>query len=140
MMNKSLSVMELMVGVSSLLLASSGQAAACDCPGSTRHGSVGAWTEATGSYLAIETTSAPPLFEKQSEHQHIEVYESDYYGKILVLDGVIQITERDADSYNEMMAHVPMMIHPSPKRALVIGGGDGYVLKEVRTNYDAVDF
>jgi len=49
----------------------------------------------------------------------------------LVLDGVLQLTERDADSYNEMMTHPAMFAHPSPKRVLVIGGGDGYVLHEV---------
>jgi spermidine synthase len=44
---------------------------------------------------------------------------------------VIQITERDGDSYNEMMAHIPMFLHPNPKRVLIVGGGDGYVLSEV---------
>jgi spermidine synthase len=47
---------------------------------------------------------------------------------------VIQITERDGDSYNEMMAHIPMFLHPNPKRVLIIGGGDGYVLSEVSDN------
>ncbi len=50
---------------------------------------------------------------------------------MLVLDDVIQITERDGDSYNEMMAHIPMFLHPNPKRVLIVGGGDGYVLSEV---------
>ena len=47
------------------------------------------------------------------------------------MDDVIQITERDGDSYNEMMAHIPMFLHPNPKRVLIVGGGDGYVLSEV---------
>lgn len=51
--------------------------------------------------------------------------------QVLVLDDVIQITERDGDSYNEMMAHIPMFLHPNPKRVLIVGGGDGYVLAEV---------
>eukprot|EP00536_Pseudo-nitzschia_multiseries_P002045 jgi/Psemu1/294674/fgenesh1_pm.27_\ len=71
------------------------------------------------------------LFAKRSKYQAIEVHQSKYFGKMLVLDGVIQLTERDADSYNEMMAHVPMFQHANPKRVLVVGGGDGYVLKEV---------
>jgi spermidine synthase len=54
------------------------------------------------------------------------------------LDGVIQLTERDADSYNEMMAHMAMMQHKRPKRALVIGGGDGYVLSEV-LKHDSIE-
>lgn len=75
-----------------------------------------------------------PLDSFQSNYQHIEVYQSadsSYFGKILLLDENIQLTERDAASYNEMMAHVPMMAHPHPKRILVIGGGDGYVVSEV---------
>jgi spermidine synthase len=71
------------------------------------------------------------LYEKQSKFQTIEVHQTTHFGKLLLLDGVVQLTERDADSYNEMMAHVPMFQHPNPKRVLVIGGGDGYVLKEV---------
>ena len=66
-----------------------------------------------------------------SEYQRIDVVESKYYGRILILDGVVQLTERDADGYNEMMAHVPMMAVKDPKRVLIIGGGDGYVLSEV---------
>jgi spermidine synthase len=48
-----------------------------------------------------------------------------------MLDGVMQLTEKDADSYNEMMAHPAMFSHPNPRRVLIIGGGDGYVLSEV---------
>ena len=70
----------------------------------------------------------------------IEVHQSRFYGKVLVLDGVIQLTERDADSYNEMMAHVGMFTHSKPKKVLIIGGGDGYVLKEVRkTKFNFLD-
>jgi len=72
-----------------------------------------------------------PMVRIQSKYQEIAIYSNPHYGKILVLDGVIQLTEHDADSYNEMMAHVPMMEHPNPKRVLVIGGGDGYVVSEV---------
>jgi len=72
-----------------------------------------------------------PIFEARSEFQHIQIYRSSHFGKVLVLDDVLQITERDGDSYNEMMAHMPMMAHPAPKKVLIIGGGDGYVLSEV---------
>ena len=50
---------------------------------------------------------------------------------MLVLDGVIQCTERDEFSYQEMIAHLPLASHPDPRRVLVIGGGDGGVLREV---------
>ena len=94
---------------------------------------IGDWEEETAYYQAIGVTPDSPLFKKQSKYQSIEIHRSaEYYGKILMLDGVLQLTERDADAYNEMMAHMAMMQHKNPKRALIIGGGDGYVLSEVR--------
>lgn len=92
---------------------------------------IGELEPSIGFYQAIEMVEDSLLFAKQSKYQAIEVHQSKFFGKMLVLDGVIQLTERDADSYNEMMAHVPMFQHKNPKRVLVIGGGDGYVLKEV---------
>jgi len=59
------------------------------------------------------------------------VFESTDYGTVLVLDGVIQVTKRDEFSYQEMLAHLPLFAHPDPKRVLVIGGGDGGVLREI---------
>jgi spermidine synthase len=94
---------------------------------------IGELETSIGFYQAIELAENSLLFSKQSRYQAIEVHQSKYFGKVLVLDGVIQLTERDADSYNEMMAHIPMFQHPNPKRVLIVGGGDGYVLKEVRT-------
>ena len=92
---------------------------------------VGELIEETGFYQSIRLVNERPVYRKQSKYQLIEVVRSPFYGKILVLDGVVQLTECDADSYNEMMAHIPMFQHPNPKRVLVIGGGDGYVLSEV---------
>ena len=77
------------------------------------------------------TVTGNPLVERSSQYQNILVYQTPHFGKVLVLDDVVQLTERDGASYNEMMAHIPMMEHPAPKRVLVIGGGDGYVLHEV---------
>jgi hypothetical protein len=95
---------------------------------------IGEMERSIGFYQAIEMIENSLLYSKQSKYQAIEVHQSKFYGKMLVLDGVIQLTERDADSYNEMMAHIPMFQHPNPKRVLIIGGGDGYVLKEVGNN------
>lgn len=92
---------------------------------------IGELEPSIGFYQAIELVENSLLYAKQSKYQAIEVHQTKFYGKMLVLDGVIQLTERDADSYNEMMAHVPMFQHANPKRVLVVGGGDGYVLKEV---------
>lgn len=71
------------------------------------------------------------LYHKKSQFQDVLVFESEKYGKVLVLDGVIQCTERDEYSYQEMMAHIPLYAHPNPKKVLVIGGGDGGVLREI---------
>ncbi|KDN46124.1 putative chimeric spermidine synthase/saccharopine reductase [Tilletiaria anomala UBC 951] len=71
------------------------------------------------------------LHHEQSKYQDVLVFESATYGNVLVLDGVIQCTERDEFSYQEMIAHLPLASHPNPKRVLVIGGGDGGVLREV---------
>ncbi|SMC08752.1 polyamine aminopropyltransferase [Nitratiruptor tergarcus] len=71
------------------------------------------------------------LFETKSRYQHIEVYESDEFGKILVIDGHGMLCDKDEFIYHEMMAHVPACTHKDPKRALVIGGGDGGVAKEL---------
>lgn len=87
--------------------------------------------EETGFSQSLDVLSNSPIFSKRSKYQTIEVYESHHFGKILKLDRVTQLTERDADSYNEMMAHVPMFQHAHPVRVLVIGGGDGYVVNEV---------
>ena len=60
------------------------------------------------------------------------VFQSQSYGKVLILDGVIQATERDEFSYQEMIAHLPLCsIHDPPKKVLVVGGGDGGVLREI---------
>lgn len=71
------------------------------------------------------------LDHHRSDFQDILVFESENHGNVLVLDGVIQVTERDEHAYQEMIAHIPLFAHPNPKRVLVIGGGDGGVLREV---------
>lgn len=72
------------------------------------------------------------LHRGKSQFQDICVFDSEAYGRVLLLDGVIQATERDEFSYQEMMAHLPMCALESPaKRALVVGGGDGGVLREL---------
>lgn len=71
------------------------------------------------------------LHTEQSQYQDVLVFRSSTYGNVLILDGVIQCTERDEFSYQEMITHLPMASHPNPKRVLVIGGGDGGVVREV---------
>lgn len=71
------------------------------------------------------------LLNGKSDFQDMLVFQSSNYGKVLVLDGVIQVTERDEFSYQEMITHLPLFAHPCPKKVLIIGGGDGGVLREV---------
>ncbi|PYH99680.1 spermidine synthase [Aspergillus ellipticus CBS 707.79] len=71
------------------------------------------------------------LHHEKSKYQDVLVFESSDYGTVLVLDNVIQCTERDEFSYQEMITHLAMNAHPNPKKVLVIGGGDGGVLREV---------
>lgn len=71
------------------------------------------------------------LHREKTKFQDIMVFENPFFGKVLVLDGVVQITERDEFFYHEMLTHVAMTSHPDPKRVIVIGGGDGGTVREV---------
>jgi len=77
------------------------------------------------------------LTSVQSEFQRIDVYESRDFGRILVIDGYLMLTEKDEFIYHEMIVHVPMAVHPNAERVLVIGAGDGGVVREL-TRYDRV--
>lgn len=71
------------------------------------------------------------LFEEKTEQQHLLIFKNALFGRVLALDGVIQSTERDEFVYHEMMAHVPLCSHKNPENILIIGGGDGGLLREV---------
>lgn len=71
------------------------------------------------------------LHEVKTEHQHLVIFENETWGRVLMLDGVCQLTTSDEFVYHEMMAHVPLMALAKPRRVLVVGGGDGGVLREV---------
>jgi len=70
------------------------------------------------------------LCDFHSDFQHIVVFDSETFWKVLVLDWVIQLTERDESSYQEMMTHIPLHVHPDPKNVLIIGGWDGGMIRE----------
>jgi spermidine synthase len=78
------------------------------------------------------------LFHQRSKYQDVLVFKSRTYGNVLVLDGIIQCTERDEFAYQEMLTHLPMFAHPNPKKVLIIGGGDGGILREV-LKHDTVE-
>ena len=71
------------------------------------------------------------LFSKKSDYQQIDIFETPEFGRVLVLDGSVMLTERDEFIYDEMITHVPMSVHPNIKDILVIGAGDGGVVKEL---------
>lgn len=78
------------------------------------------------------------LFSGQSEFQRIDVFESGEFGRFLTLDGFMMMTEKDEFIYHEMITHVAMNVHPNPKNVLIIGAGDGGVIREI-TRYDVVE-
>lgn len=77
------------------------------------------------------------IFTEQSRFQRIDIFESYEFGRILVIDGFIMLTEKDEFIYHEMITHVPMAVHPNAQNILVIGAGDGGVVREL-AKYDCI--
>lgn len=71
------------------------------------------------------------FFESRTEHQHLLIFHNAKFGRVMALDGVVQTTERDEFYYHEMLAHVPLFAHGAARRVLIVGGGDGGLLREV---------
>ncbi|MBC7338646.1 MAG: polyamine aminopropyltransferase [Firmicutes bacterium] len=93
---------------------------------------MGMWFDekhADGTHLRLRVRSV--LFQEKTEFQDLAIIETEDFGRALVLDGVLQTTERDEMFYHEMLAHVPLCAHPRPRRVLVVGGGDGGLVREV---------
>lgn len=78
------------------------------------------------------------IYTGQSDFQRIDVFESKEFGRFLTLDGYMMLTERDEFIYHEMITHVPMAVHPAVRNVLVIGAGDGGVVREL-TRYPALE-
>ena len=89
------------------------------------------WVEETlHSGFRIRLKADRVLFDSETEHQHLIIIETPEFGRVMMLDGVIQLASKDEFVYHEMMAHVPLFAHGRAKKALIIGGGDGGVLRE----------
>mgnify|MGYP001025962704 CR=1 FL=1 len=70
-------------------------------------------------------------FEHKTDHQHLMIFHNSFLGRVMTLDGIVQTTERDEFIYHEMMTHVPLLARGDVRRVLIIGGGDGGMLREV---------
>ncbi len=89
------------------------------------------FTEKQTEHFGITAKVNRSLHKEQTDFQELEMLETEEWGNMLVLDDMVMTTERDEFVYHEMVAHVPLFTHPSPKHVLVVGGGDGGVIREV---------
>lgn len=89
------------------------------------------YTEKQKDQFGITIKVKETLFHDVSEFQTVDVLDTEFFGKMLILDGLMMTTERDEFFYHEMISHVPMNSHKNPKSVLVIGGGDGGTVREV---------
>lgn len=80
-----------------------------------------------GQYFSVDNV----LYHEKTDHQDFIIFENAAFGRVMALDGVVQTTERDEFIYHEMMTHVPLMAHGQAEHVLIIGGGDGAMLREV---------
>jgi spermidine synthase len=89
------------------------------------------FTEIYDDLTAFSVRMESVLFEQQSEFQRVKIVETRGMGKVLILDGCFMVTEKDTFVYHEMISHPAMALIENPKKALVIGGGDGGVVTEL---------
>ena len=82
-----------------------------------------------GLSFKIEATEV--LYDSQTEHQRVVIFENPVLGRVMTLDDIVQTTQGDEFIYHEMMAHVPILAHGAARKVLIIGGGDGGMLEEV---------
>lgn len=98
-----------------------------NAPVSTRN----VWYTERDEKIALSLKHNGRLFSQQSDFQNVEIYNTEAYGNMLTLDGMVMTTEKDEYVYHEMISHIPMLTHPNPERVLVIGGGDGGTVREI---------
>jgi spermidine synthase len=89
------------------------------------------WPGQKFSLALDEFSTDSVIFYEETAFQSILVFRSAQYGNVLVLDGAIQLTERDEFAFHEMMVHLPLCAHSNPQRILIVGGGDGGILREI---------
>lgn len=87
-------------------------------------------TESLHAHYAQRLRVDEMLYDSNTEHQRLKVFQNGQFGRILTLDDVVQTTEGDNFIYHEMLTHVPILAHGNAKRVLIIGGGDGGMARE----------
>ena len=93
---------------------------------------MGIWfTEKQTEYFGITMKINKTLHTEQTKFQKLNIVETEEWGNMLLLDDMVMTSERDEFVYHEMIAHVPLFTHPNPEYVLVVGGGDGGVIREV---------
>ncbi|MDF7681696.1 polyamine aminopropyltransferase [Enterobacteriaceae bacterium ESL0689] len=89
------------------------------------------WHETLHNQFGQHFTVDNVLYHEKTHHQDLIIFENAAFGRVMALDGVVQTTERDEFIYHEMMTHVPLLAHGQAKHVLIIGGGDGAILREI---------
>ncbi|AFV11210.1 spermidine synthase SpeE [Thermacetogenium phaeum DSM 12270] len=89
------------------------------------------FTEKQTPALGITCKVLQTLHREKTPFQEIAVLDTEQYGRMLVLNGMVQLTIGDEFIYHEMLAHVPLHSHPAPRHVLIVGGGDGGTAREV---------
>jgi spermidine synthase len=89
------------------------------------------YTEALNPYFGYFYTIKETLRKEKTKYQELELVDTDEFGKVLLLDNITQVAERNDYEYHEAMVHPAMCSHPDPETVLIIGGGDGGILREV---------
>lgn len=89
------------------------------------------FTEQEQDHIRVSWKTGDVLFRGQSEYQTVEVIDTKAYGRMLILDGCVMITEADEFVYHEMISHIPAVMHKDPRTVVVIGGGDGGTVREL---------
>jgi len=89
------------------------------------------YTEKQTENYGITAKITETIHTEQSEFQKVDLINTEQWGKMLVLDGMVMTTDKDEFVYHEMITHIAMNTHPNPKRVLVVGGGDGGAIREI---------
>lgn len=89
------------------------------------------FNEDTQNAVRLSFRTKKTLYHEESKYQKLDIIETDFFGRVMLLDGLVMLTEKDEFIYHDMITHVPMAVSPHAKNALIIGGGDGGTAREL---------